>query len=259
MSYENLLVEIEEHVAVLRFNRPEVLNALNRKTVEELIAAGESLNDNDEVGVVVVTGEGKSFIAGADIRELKDMNEAEALGFSELGHRALDTLQKMEKPVIAAVNGFALGGGAEVALACDFILASEKAKFGFPEVGLGIFPGFGGTQRLPRLVGKARAKELILTGDVITAAEACEIGLVNRVFPPDELMKETGKIAGTIAGRGALAVRSAKSVIDAGYDTDLATGCSMERDAFSRCFSTEDQKEGMAAFLEKRPPEFKGK
>ena len=165
----------------------------------------------------------------------------------------------MPKPVIAAVNGFALGGGAEVALACDFIFASEKAKFGFPEVNLGIFPGYGGTQRASRRIGRARAKELIFTGAMISASEAHELGLVNRVFPATELLPEARKVAETIASKGALAVKGAKRAIQKGCDVELAAGCALEREIFAKCFATEDQKEGMAAFLEKRPPEFKGR
>jgi enoyl-CoA hydratase len=187
------------------------------------------------------------------------MDESAALGFSELGHGAMDALAAMGKPVIAAVNGFALGGGAEVALACDFIFAAESAKIGFPEANLGIFPGFGGTQRVPRLIGKARAKELIFSGAILSAEEAHALGLVNRVFPGDALLPETRKAAEAIASKGAIALKGAKLAIDRGYDAELARGCALEREAFARCFATEDQREGMSAFLEKRPPQFKGR
>jgi enoyl-CoA hydratase len=259
MSYENLIVEQQGGIAVLTFNRPKALNALNRKTLEELIDATGALDADDAVKAVIVTGSGKAFVAGADVREMKDMNEAQALGLAELGHRAMDSLQRMKKPVLAAVNGFALGGGAEVALSCDFIYAADVAKLGFPEVTLGIFPGFGGTQRASRLMGKARAKELIFTGAIITASEALAMGLVNKVFPADALLAETRKTAETIISRGWLAVQGAKDVIDRGCDTDLAGGCDLERRRFAKCFLTEDQKEGMTAFVEKRPPQFKNR
>lgn len=252
MEYKNLLVEVDADIAVVSFNRPKALNALNRETLEEFIETINSLDSNDEVKVVIITGAGeKAFIAGADIAEMKDMNPLQALDFIKLGHKAISNLEKIEKPSIASVNGFALGGGAELTLACDFTFASENAKFGFPEVGLGIFPGFGGTQRLPRLIGKARAKELILTGKMISAQEAYDIGLVNRLFPAENLLNETKKAASKIASNGTVGVRLAKSAIDKGYDLDLANGCALERNTISLCFASEDQKKRMTAFLEK--------
>ena len=252
MDYNNLLVESSDDLAIVSFNRPKVLNALNRETLEELIDIVNSLAANDDVKVVIVTGAGeKAFIAGADIAEMKDMKPLDALEFMKLGHEAISGLEELQKPVIAAVNGFALGGGAELTLACDFSFASENAKFGFPEVGLGIFPGFGGTQRLPRLIGKARAKELILTGKMISAQEAFEIGLTNRVFPTGELLNETKKVASKIASNSTVGVKLAKAVIDKGYDLDLANGRALERNTISLCFSSEDQKKRMTAFLEK--------
>ena len=252
MDYNNLLVESSDDLAIVSFNRPKVLNALNRETLEELIDIVNSLAANDDVKVVIVTGAGeKAFIAGADIAEMKDMKPLDALEFMKLGHEAISGLEELQKPVIAAVNGFALGGGAELTLACDFSFASENAKFGFPEVGLGIFPGFGGTQRLPRLIGKARAKELILTCKMISAQEAFEIGLTNKVFPTGELLNETKKVASKIASNSTVGVKLAKAVIDKGYDLDLANGRALERNTISLCFSSEDQKKRMTAFLEK--------
>jgi enoyl-CoA hydratase len=190
---------------------------------------------------------------------MREMNSFEALNFSKLGHRTLNMIQDFDRPVIAAVNGFALGGGTEIALACDFIYASENAKLGFPEVTLGIFPGFGGTQRLPRLIGKGKAKELIMTGKMISAREAYEMGIVNRVFPQASLMEETKKAASQIAGNGPVPVRMAKMLIDAGFDMDFLKACSLESHVFSLGFNTEDQKEGMTAFIEKRKPNYKGR
>ena len=261
MEYKNLLVEINKNLAVVSFNRPKVLNALNRETLEEFIKLINNLNSNDEVKVVIITGAGeKAFIAGADIAEMKDMNPLEALEFMELGHKAISGLEELQKPVIAAVNGFALGGGAELTLACDFSFASENAKFGFPEVGLGIFPGFGGTQRLPRLIGKAVAKELIFTGKMITAQQAYEIGMVNRLFLTGDLLNETIKVASTIASNSTLGVNLAKKVIDTGYDLDLANSRALERNTISLCFAGEDQKKRMTAFLEKsKVPTGRGK
>lgn len=252
MGYKNLLVEVDEDIAVVSFNRPKALNALNRKTLEEFIDIVNGLAANDNVKVVIITGTGeKAFIAGADIAEMKDMKPLDALEFMKLGHEAISGLEELPKPVIAAVNGFALGGGAELTLACDFTFASENAKFGFPEVGLGIFPGFGGTQRLPRLIGKAQAKELILTGKMISAQKAYKIGMVNRVFPTGDLLNETIKIASTIASNSTIGVKLAKAVIDKGYDLDLANGRALERNTISLCFASEDQKKRMTAFLEK--------
>jgi enoyl-CoA hydratase len=260
MEYKNVLVSFEGEIGILAINRPRALNALNTETLKDIQAGIEEMKDHVEVKVLIVTGGGeKAFVAGADIEEMKGMNSIEALNFSKLGHLALRMIQDFDRPVIAAVNGYALGGGTEIALACDFIYASENARFGFPEVTLGIFPGFGGTQRLPRLIGKGKAKELILTGKVITAQEAYQMGIVNRVFPHASLVEETKKVAFQIAANGAIGVRLAKSVVDGGFDMDLAEACSLESYAFSLGFSTEDQKEGMTAFLEKRKPNFKGR
>ncbi|MBS1151547.1 MAG: 3-hydroxybutyryl-CoA dehydratase, partial [Myxococcaceae bacterium] len=199
------------------------------------------------------------FVAGADIGEMAGFTTEQALAFATQGHKIGEGLAELGIPTIAAVNGFALGGGTELALACDFIYASEKAKFGLPEVTLGVIPGFGGTQRLTRLVGRARAKELIFTGDIIDAAKARELGLVLEVLPPEKLMAHCKEVAGKIARRGPVAIAQAKQVIDQGADLQLADGCGLERQAFAMLFSTADQREGMKAFVEKRPPVFTGK
>jgi len=260
MEFKNISLSVENEIGVLMINRPKALNALNVETLKEIQKGIEELRDRPELKVLIVTGAGdKAFIAGADILEMKVMNSIEAFNFSRLGHRTLKMIQDFDRPVIAAVNGFSLGGGTEVALACDFIYASENAKFGFPEVTLGVFPGFGGTQRLPRLIGKGEAKELILTGKMITAQEAFQMGIVNRVFPLVSLMEETKKVAAQIAANGPVGVRLAKMVADAGFNMDLEKACSLESHAFGLCFSTEDQKEGMAAFVERRKPNFKGR
>ena len=259
MGYKNLLVEVKDGIALVTINRPTVLNALNEETLRELQGALTEVAGSKEVRVVILTGEGdKAFVAGADIAAMKEMNPAEALAFSRLGHDTLGMIENLHQPVIAAVNGFALGGGLEIALACDFIYASEKAKLGVPEVTLGVFPGFGGTQRLPRLIGKGRAKELIYTGGMIDASEAYTLGIVNKVFPADKLIDEVFKTARTIAQNGPVAVSMAKGSVNAGYDMGSAEGEAIEITAWANVFDTHDQKEGMGAFLEKRKPQFKG-
>ena len=260
MEYKNISLSFENEIGILTINRPKALNALNIETLKEIQKGIEELKDRSEMKVLIVTGSGeKAFVAGADILEMKAMNSMEAFNFSSLGHLTMKMIQDFDRPVIAAVNGFALGGGTEIALACDFIYASENAKFGFPEVTLGIFPGFTGTQRLPRLIGKGKAKELILTGKMITAQEAFKWGSSIGVFPLASLMEETKKAAVQIAANGAIGVRLAKRLMDAGFDMDLEKACSLESHAFGLCFSTEDQKEAMTAFVEKRKPNFKGK
>ena len=259
MEYKNLIIEKEEAIAVLTMNRPKMLNALNSETLSELKSALESLEKDKEVKAVVITGAERAFVAGADISEMIDMNALEGQNYGKLGQEAFFKIENLRKPVIAAVNGFALGGGCELAMACDIRIASSKAKFGQPEVNLGVTPGFGGTQRLPRLVGKAKAKELIFTGDIINADEALRIGLVNQVVEPEKLMEESKNLAKKIASKGQIAVQLAKADINYGMEVDLASGCTIEVDAFGLCFSTKDQKEGMKAFLEKRKPKFEGK
>jgi enoyl-CoA hydratase len=260
MEYKNILLSFEGEIGVLTINRPKALNALNIEVLRDIQMGMQEVKDHSEMKVLILTGSGeKAFVAGADIAEMRGMNSIEALNFSKLGHLTLKMFQDLDRPVIAAVNGYALGGGTEIAVACDFIFASENARFGLPEVTLGIFPGFGGTQRLPRLIGKGKAKELILTGKMITAQEAFQMGIVNRVFPLASLMEETKKVAAQIAANGAIGVRLAKMVMDAGFNMDLAEACSLESYAFGVGFATEDQKEGMTAFVEKRKPNFKGR
>ncbi|RJP17707.1 MAG: crotonase [Deltaproteobacteria bacterium] len=260
MAYANLLVDISERIATITFNRPKSLNALNPATVRELKAALEEVSAREDVGVVLLTGAGeKAFIAGADIGEMRNFTSLEALDFAMLGQGVLEFIERMPQPVIGVVNGFALGGGCEVAMACDMLLAADTARFGQPEVGLGIIPGYGGTQRLPRLVGRNVAKELTLCGDMISAQRAYEIGLVNRVVPASELMGAARDVARKILSRGPVAVRMAKSAMNRGLDLDLGNACALEAGLFASGFSTADRTEGMAAFLEKRKPVFTGK
>lgn len=252
-------LELDGPIAVITIDRPKALNALNKQVLTELSEAIGQVGANKAVRALILTGGGeKAFVAGADIAEMSGLSQPESAAFAELGHRVLDSLEQLPIPVIAAVNGFALGGGTELALACDFIYASEKAKFGQPEVMLGVIPGFGGTQRLTRIVGRARAKEMIFTGDMIDAVKAKEIGLALEVLPVAELMAHCKKIAGAIIKRGPLAVAQAKRVIDGGADLPLKDANSIEREGFAKLFGTADQKEGMAAFVAKRPPEFTG-
>jgi enoyl-CoA hydratase len=256
MDYRNLLVDVGI-VSTCTINRPKVLNALNEETLQELLDFATSLARSSEVRSLILTGSGdKAFIAGADISSMAKMDPRNARAFAELGHRVCDALGALPVPVIAAVNGFALGGGTEIALACDIIYASKKARFGQPEVKLGIIPGFGGTQRLARRVGVARAKEIILAGEVLTADEAVRIGLVNQVYEPEELLPKARALAESIAKRGPVAVAEAKRSIDRGLDLPLGAGNQLEREIFAALFVTHDQREGMAAFLEKRDPKF---
>ena len=259
MAYETLLISIENNIATLTFNRPKALNALNGMLLTELSSALDEIAQNDDVRVLILTGAGeKAFVAGADITELATLNPLQAKLFSKKGHDVISKLQALSIPVVAAVNGFALGGGSEMALACDFIYASENAKFGLPEITLGIIPGFGGTQRLPRLIGANRAKEMILTGNMLSATEAKEMGLVNKVTAPEALMDEVIKTASAMASKGRVPLRAAKQVVNAGLGVDLATGCAMEVDAFALCMASPDAKEGTSAFVEKRKPTFSG-
>ncbi len=258
MAYENIRLETEDAIALLTIDRPKALNALNSKTLQEIGAAISSLPPT--VRALIVTGGGdKAFVAGADIAEMVSITAAPARELSALGHRVFHALEQLPIPTIAAVNGFALGGGLELALACDLIYASEKAKLGIPEASLGVIPGFGGTQRLTRLVGKMRAKELAFTGERLDAAKAKEIGLVLEVLPADQLLAHCKAVAGKILKNGPLAVSQAKRVIEFGADQDLRAANELERQGFAVLFGSEDQKEGMKAFLEKRTAAFTGK
>ena len=249
----NLLLEVENGIALLTINRPKALNALNSETLAELNACLAELENNDDVKVVILTGSGeKSFVAGADISEMVNATPAEGRKMGLLAREAFGRLQNMPQVTIAAVNGFALGGGCEISMACDIRVASDNAKFGQPECGLGILPGFGGTQRLPRLVGKGRAKELIFTCDMISADEAFRMGLANHVVPQAELIDYCKAMAGRIMKNGPLAVALAKQSINTGSDTDLDSGLKLEANLFGLSFSTADKMEGMTAFLEKR-------
>jgi len=259
MSYKNILVEKKEGIGTIKINRPKVLNALNKETMQEISKAVDELNQDKKIKVAIITGEGKAFIAGADINQMKDMTSLEAKEFSELGHSMLLKIENSRLPFIAAINGYALGGGCETIMACDICIASESAKLGQPEINLGVHPGFGGTQRLPRLVGRMKAKELLLTGKNINADEACRIGLINMVVEDDKLMETTEKIAKKIASKSPIQTDFIKSLVNKGTDIDMHSACSLEISYFSSSFSTKDQKEGMSAFLEKKKPIFKGK
>lgn len=259
MEYKNLIVETADRICTVRINRPQAMNALNSEVLADLDAIFDEIAGDDRIAVVVLTGEGRAFVAGADISQMSAMNAAEGKSFGVKGSAVFRKIETLGKPVIAAINGFALGGGCELAMACDIRIASAKAKIGQPEVGLGITPGFSGTQRLPRLVGEGKAKELIYTAKAVTADEACRIGLVNKVVEPEELMNETLAMARTIAGNAPLAVRYSKEAINRGVQTDIDTAIAIENDLFALCFATEDQKEGMKAFMEKRAPGWKNR
>ncbi len=260
MEYRLLLIEKNNGIAQLTINSPQTLNALNSAVLGELECALYELDRDNEVKVVVMTGAGeKAFVAGADIKEMAQMNAFEGQQFALTGQRVMLMMEKMKKPVIAVVNGYALGGGLELALGCDFIYASQKARLGFPEVTLGIIPGFGGTQNLARRIGVARANELIFTGKMIDAAKATEWGIVNEVFAPEELLPKALETARSIAKLGTLAIASAKNAIANGLNMGKEDGFRYEASLFGVLFATEDQKEGMGAFVEKRKAEFKGK
>jgi enoyl-CoA hydratase len=260
MAEVNVRVEVEGPFATVTVDRPKSLNALDTRTLQELEKAAADLSGRAGLRGVILTGAGeKAFVAGADIAEMNGMDTDRARHFGALGQRVMDVIAALPVPVVAAVNGFALGGGCELALACDFIYASENAKFGLPEVSLGVLPGFGGTQRLTRLLGRARAKELIFTGDIIDAAKAKEIGLILDVVPLASLLGHARAALERIAKKGPLAVRRAKEAIDRGADLELADGLTIEREVFSDLFASVDRREGMKAFLEKRPPVFTGR
>ncbi|MFW3146545.1 MAG: enoyl-CoA hydratase-related protein [Thermoplasmatota archaeon] len=257
MGYENIIVEKDGAVATIKINRPEALNALNEQTLRDLMHAVTDLETDNSVSVVILTGEGKAFIAGADIKHMVNLTPLQAKVFAEYGHNLLNKIEASRLPFIAAVNGYALGGGCEVLMACDIAIATTKAKIGQPEINLGISPGFGGTQRLTRHIGRMRAKELLLTGDNISAQEAFELGLVNRVVEPEQLMESARELAYKIASKSNIQISFIKALVNKGADIDLSTANYLEISYFSSSFSTHDQKEGMKAFIEKRKPEFK--
>ncbi|MCH4218205.1 MAG: enoyl-CoA hydratase-related protein [Megasphaera sp.] len=260
MAYQNIEFTKEDGIGVLTINRPKALNALNTDTVVELNDCVGKIENDPEVKVLIVTGSGKkSFVAGADIVEMSTKNAIEGRHFGKISQDTFTRIENLPQPVIAAVNGFALGGGCELACACDFRYASENAKFGQPEVGLGITPGFGGTQRLPRVVGRGYGKEMIFRANMIDAQEAHRIGLVNAVMPQEELMDYAKKVAKEIAGNAKIAVQLAKTAVNRGINCDVITGIAYEDEVFGLCFSTDDQKEGMAAFVEKRAKHFTDK
>jgi len=259
MSYETIIYEVKENIAIIRFNRPRALNAINETVIAEMKDALKKIAADKSIRVLILTGEGdKAFVAGADIATMKDFTPLQGRAFSGQGHELLFQLEALPIPVIACVNGFALGGGLETAMACDFTYAADSAQFGQPEINLGIMPGFGGTQRLSRLVGKPMAKELCMTGVMISAQEAKDMGIVNKVFPKEALWEETMKVAKLLASKGKASLRAVRNTIDRGHDQDLRTGCYMESDGFAICMASEDSNEGMGAFLEKRKPDFKG-
>ena len=260
MSFENLLVERDGGVAILTVNRPKVLNALNSQTLDELRRAILDLRRDDAVRAVILTGAGeKSFIAGADINELATQTPVSGREHAMTGQHILDLIEHLGKPVIAAINGFALGGGCELAMACTIRIAAETAKLGQPEINLGLIPGYAGTQRLTRIVGRGRALELLLTGDQVTAQEAHRLGLVNRVVPAAELMAEAKKLAATLAAKAPVAIRYILEAVHKGVEMPFAQAQVFEATLFGLVASTEDMREGTTAFLEKRKPEFKGK
>lgn len=260
MAYENLIVEVDGAIAVVTVNRPKVLNALSTATLSDLDRAFDALAADDTVRAVILTGAGeKAFVAGADIGELAALTPEGARAHAARGQAVFDRIERLGKPVIAAVNGFALGGGCELAMACTVRLASGTAKFGQPEINLGVIPGFGGSQRLPRLVGRGRAQELLLTGAMTDADEARRIGLVNHVYPAATLMEEARKLAETLASKAPVAVRLTLDAVARGLDMPLAEAHALEAALFGEVFATEDMREGTAAFLEKRTPQFTGR
>lgn len=257
--FETIKYEVKNGIAYVTVNRPEALNALNIQVLDELYKAFEAFEENHDADVAILTGEGRAFVAGADIVAMSTMSTMEGRNIGIKGHKLMNYMESIEKPIIAAINGFALGGGNELAMACDIRIASTKAVFGQPEVGLGIIPGFGGTQRLPRLVGRGMAKYMIYTGEQIKADEAFRIGLVEKVVEPEELIPTAEKIAKKISSMAQLAIGLAKTAINDGFNLDMKIASKLEIESFGELFSTEDQKEGMAAFLSKKAAVFKKK
>jgi enoyl-CoA hydratase len=256
MAYKTIILDIDGPVALITFNRPDKLNALSEDLIQEFSQSLDTIEANPAIRVVILTGQGRAFIAGADVRQFLEFDSRRAHEFIRCGRIALDKLEALAIPVIAAVNGFALGGGCEVAMACDLIYASENAKFGQPEINLGLMPGLGGTQRLARLVGRGLAKELCLTGRALDAHEAKAAGLVAQVFSAETLLPECRRIALDLAGKSRFALDRIKQVINLGFDLDLASALELEAQAFALCFASTDPREGVQAFLEKRPPQF---
>lgn len=250
------ILEKIERVVILSINKIETLNSLNKELLDEIYSILENIDNDNSTDVLIITGKGKSFIAGADIKEMSVFTKEEALQFGKLGWKVFDKIENLSKVVIAAVNGYAIGGGCELTLACDIRIASEKAVFSQPELSLGIIPGFSGTQRLPKIVGMAKAKELIFTGDRINAEEALKIGLVNKVVSVDNLINECLDISNRIVLKSQFAVKNAKKSINQGYEESIEIGRDIETNLFSECFEHSDQKEGMGAFIENRNPKF---
>lgn len=260
MAYQNILVEKDNGIGIVTINRPQALNALNNDSFIELYQAFQEIENDPGVRVVIITGSGeKSFIAGSDVTAMANLNATEARVFAGNAGKTCDLIYGLSKPVIAAINGFALGGGCEVAMCADLRIASENARFGQPEINLGIIPGSGGTQRLTRLVGIARAKQLVFTGELIDANTAFSMGLVNKVVPLANLMTEAKELAKKVLSKSSVTLSLAKIAVNNGANVDLSTGLEIELQCFAQCFATEDQKEGMKAFLEKRKPQFKNK
>lgn len=259
VNLKNIEVKVEDRIAIVKMNRPKALNALNSDTLNELVSIFDTLKEDDSVLGVIVTGEGKGFVAGADIVQMQPYKSIEGRSYADFAQGVFNKIEGLEKPVIAAVNGYALGGGSELALSCDIRIASTKAVFGQPEVGLGIIPCFGGTQRLPRLIGSGMAKEMIFTGRQVKSEEALAIGLVNKVVEPEVLIEESIKMMNDILKNASIAVGFAKVAINKGLEMDLQNGLELEKDVSALCFATEDKDEGMNAFVEKRKAIFKNR